>query len=144
LGLARGLYPTYVFHIRRVANNRRHVGWVEPPCETQQLRCGTSQTDDSFDFSLPRNQISACAVLVSGVFPGAVGRNRAKHAAVKIPDIRIELRSKRIPGKREVGVVIGKGSTDKLNGITYDQATQLRVGLVVQARGVNTCPARIR
>jgi hypothetical protein len=33
--------------------------------------------------------------------PVAVGQNRASHAAAKIPDIRIELRSKRIPGTRE-------------------------------------------
>ncbi len=65
------------------------------------------QTDDSFNFLLPRNQISARAVLISGVFPGASGLNLAKHSDVKIPDIRIELRSKRIPGKREVGVLLG-------------------------------------
>jgi hypothetical protein len=38
---------------------------------------------------------------MSGVFTAAVGQNRAQHAVVKIPDIRIELRSKRIPGTRE-------------------------------------------
>jgi hypothetical protein len=40
---------------------------------------------------------------MSGVFAVAVGLNLASHAAVKIPDIRIELRSKRIPGTREEG-----------------------------------------
>jgi hypothetical protein len=38
-----------------------------------------------------------------GSLSAAVGLNRASHAAVKIPDIRIELRSKRIPGTREDG-----------------------------------------
>jgi hypothetical protein len=40
---------------------------------------------------------------MSGVYRGAVGLNRAMHPAVKIPDIRVELRSKRIPGRREEG-----------------------------------------
>jgi hypothetical protein len=42
---------------------------------------------------------------MSGVFTVAVGLNLALHWFVKIPDIRIELRSKRIPGTREEGVV---------------------------------------
>jgi hypothetical protein len=40
---------------------------------------------------------------MSGVFTLEVGLNLAAHAAVKIQDIRIELRSKRIPGTREEG-----------------------------------------
>jgi hypothetical protein len=38
---------------------------------------------------------------MSGVFALAVELNLASHGAVKIPDIRIELCSKRIPGTRE-------------------------------------------
>jgi hypothetical protein len=38
---------------------------------------------------------------MSGVFALAVALNLASHGAVKIPDIRIELCSKRIPGTRE-------------------------------------------
>jgi esterase/lipase len=49
----------------------------------------------------PRNRISAGAVSMSGVFALAVALNLASHGAVKIPDIRIELCSKRIPGTRE-------------------------------------------
>jgi hypothetical protein len=38
---------------------------------------------------------------MSGVFTLAVELNLAQHCAPKLPDIRIELRSKRIPGTRE-------------------------------------------
>jgi hypothetical protein len=63
---------------------------------------------DSVHHSLltrPRNQISACAVLMSGVVTVAERNNLASYAAVRIPDIRIELRSKRIPGTREEGLL---------------------------------------
>jgi hypothetical protein len=42
---------------------------------------------------------------MSGNFAVAVGLNLASYAVGKIPDIRIELRSKRIPGTREDGVL---------------------------------------
>jgi hypothetical protein len=53
----------------------------------------------SFNFSRPRKQISARAVLISGVSP--------PETLAKIPDIRIELRSKRIPGKRDDELFLG-------------------------------------
>jgi hypothetical protein len=60
-----------------------------------------SQTDGLFYFSLPRNQNSACADLIPGSSHATRGLIAPQMKPVKIPDIRIELRSKRIPGERE-------------------------------------------
>ena len=59
--------------------NRRLVQFFASPESDQRARCSDS-----------------------GVFPGAVRLDLATHSDVKIPDIRIELRSKWIPGRREV------------------------------------------
>jgi hypothetical protein len=48
----------------------------------------------------PRNPISVCAVRMSGVFTVAVEQHLGSLLAAKIPDRRIELRSKRLPGTR--------------------------------------------
>jgi hypothetical protein len=72
------------------------------------LRDYDSQTVEQIrllQFSLPRNQISARAVLMSGVFTRTRGKISPHNQLVKIPVIRIELRSKRIPGKREDGLL---------------------------------------
>jgi hypothetical protein len=52
---------------------------------------------------------------MSGVFAVAAGLNFAMHADVKIPDIRIELRSKRTPGTR-VETVLPRPETPGING----------------------------
>jgi hypothetical protein len=52
---------------------------------------------------VPGNEVEQRETTLSGVFTGAFGHHRRGLLAAKIPDIHIELRSKRIPGRRGEG-----------------------------------------
>jgi hypothetical protein len=87
------------------------------PADDQQYRRAKPPTLSVF--ASPK-AISARAVLMSRVFTRTWGKISPHKQPVKIPDIRIELRSKWIPGKRE----------DELLLVANGQRTSSLVSLV--------------
>jgi hypothetical protein len=91
---------------RRLEPTYRHMCWLRIWAGTATATFGYSQAKIlRRHLTRPRNQSSARAVQMSGVFTGAMGQDLASRLAVKIPDNRIELRSKRFPGTRDDGVL---------------------------------------